>query len=128
MIVPTPRSLIDILKNALSNLQEIARSEVRLAKAELREELAQARSAGIFLGAGALAGVLSLIFGLLGVLYVLAQVMPNWAAALVIAVSLAILAGVFVVVGVKRVQRLPALPATINSLKKDAQWAKHPTR
>ena len=127
MISDPPRSIADIVKDVLANLQEIVRSEVRLAKAELRIEIGQMRSASLLLGVGAVTGALSLVFGLLAALYALALLMPHWAAALLIAGVLAVVAGFLLALGIRRIKHLSALPVTTISLKKDAQWAKHPT-
>ena len=127
MISDPPRSIADIVKDVLANLQEIVRSEVRLAKAELRIEIGQMRSASLLLGVGAVTGALSLVFGLLAALYALALLMPHWAAALLIAGVLAVVAGFLLALGIRRIKHLSALPVTTTSLKKDAQWAKHPT-
>ena len=127
MISDPPRSIADIVKDVLANLQEIVRSEVRLAKAELRIEIGQMRSASLLLGVGAVTGGLSLVFGLLAALYALALLMPHWAAALLIAGVLAVVAGFLLALGIRRIKHLSALPVTTTSLKKDAQWAKHPT-
>ena len=53
------RSISVVLYDIVRNLQDIVRAEVRLAKTELREELAKAQSAGLLVGIGAAAGLFS---------------------------------------------------------------------
>ena len=51
------RSVSDVLQDILRNLQDMVRSEIRLAKVEIREEGRRAVSSGIWIGAGAVAAV-----------------------------------------------------------------------
>ena len=43
------RSIGDVLKDILEDVQQIVRAEVRLARAEVREEFGKAKSAALFL-------------------------------------------------------------------------------
>ena len=80
------RSIPEILHDVLANIQDIVRAEVRLAKAELGDELSRARSGGLLIGVGAVAAIFSALFLLLACVYALSRVMPNWAAAIASAV------------------------------------------
>ena len=121
----TDRSLSDVLQDIVRNVQEIVRSEVRLAKIEFREEAMKAKSSVALLAAGGIAGTFAVFFLLLAVLYALALVMPSWAAALVVGVSLAGMAGVMLTVGVARVRQIHPIPErTVQTIKETAEWAK----
>ena len=123
------RSISDVLQAILRNIQEIVRSEVRLAKAEIREEATKAKSAGLLIGAGALSGIFGAFFLLLMVLYALAAVVPNWAAALIVASVLAILAIILLSSGRKLLKQIDPIPErTKHSLKESVEWAKQQTR
>ena len=56
--------------------------------------------------------------------------MPNWLAALIVTAVYAAVAGVLYVRGKERVEDAgsPAPRQTIETLKEDVEWAKHPTR
>ena len=60
------RSIPEILQDVLSNIQDIVRAEVRLAKAELGEELNRARAGGLLIGVGAVAAIFSALFHIAG--------------------------------------------------------------
>ena len=47
------RSVSDVLQDILRNLQDMVRSEIRLAKVEIREEARRAVSSGVWIAAGA---------------------------------------------------------------------------
>ena len=70
------RSLSDVFQDIVRNVQEIVRSEVRLAKTEIREEAARAKSPTLWLGAGVVTAIFAMLFLLLMTVYALALVMP----------------------------------------------------
>src|SRR3569832_147852 len=112
------RPLSSVLQDIVHNIQDIVRSEVRLAKTEVREELVKTRSASILVAVGAVSGLLCILFLLLTAFHALALVMPAWAAALCVAVLLGILAGFTIMAGVKQFKTINATtPKTNASIK-----------
>jgi Putative Actinobacterial Holin-X, holin superfamily III len=122
------RSIPEILKDVLTNIQDIVRAEVHLAKAEFGEELSRARSGGLMIGVGAVAAIFSALFLLLACVYVLGRVMPNWAAALIVAAAVGVAAAVTLGLGLKRFKTIQAAPKTSASLKENVRWAKELTK
>lgn len=120
------RSISDVLSDIVGNIQDIVRSEIRLAKTEVAEDWRKVRAAGILLGVGALLAAYGGFFILLCIANALNQVMPSWAAALLIGIVLGIVAFVLVSAGSTRLRRArnPA-PRTVATLKENVQWAKH---
>jgi uncharacterized membrane protein YqjE len=104
----------------------LARQELQLARAEMGEK---GRKAAPGIGmVGAAAGVALLAAGALTAFLILALdgVMPNWLAALVIALVYAAIAGGLFYLGKERVQDAgPLVPEqTIETIKEDVEWAK----
>jgi uncharacterized membrane protein YqjE len=118
------RPISVVLQDIVRNIRDIVRAEVRLAKTEVGEELGKARSAGVLFGTGAVTAVFAALFLLLASVYALTLVMPQWAAALVVAAVLGIMAAVTVKLGVKRFKTIHVAPKTAASLKENAQWAR----
>jgi Flp pilus assembly protein TadB len=123
------RSIAEVLQDVLRNLQEIIRSEVRLVKTEAREEIGKAKSAGLLVGVGAVCGLFAAFFLLLTIVCALAIVLPYWAAALIVAVVLAIVASLVLNAGLKQFKRVHPVPdKTIESVKENVEWAKQQTK
>ena len=122
------RSIPEILQDVLTNIQDIVRAEVRLAKAELGEELNRARSGGLLIGVGAVAAIFSTLFLLLACVYALSLVVPNWAAALIVAAAVGVAAAVTLGLGLTRLKTIQAAPKTSASLKENVRWAKELTK
>jgi hypothetical protein len=97
-----PRPLSALLKDILDNLQELIRSEAKLAKAELREELEKSKDV---LAWAAIAGVTG-FFGLASLLVcafvALRYAVPDWAAAAIIALLMGVSCGLSLVIGRRR--------------------------
>ena len=122
------RSIPEILQDVLTNIQDIVRAEVRLAKAELGEDLNKARAGGLMIGVGAVAAIFSALFLLLACVYGLGLIMPNWAAALIVAAAVGVAAAVTLTLGLKRFKTIEAAPKTAASLKENVRWAKELTK
>ena len=119
------RTISAVLQDLLGNFQDVVRSEVRLAKTEVREELAKTRSASVLIGAGAVGALFCSLFLLLTAVYALSLFIPEWAAALCVAVAAGVLAVFAILAGVKRFKTInPAAPKTVASLKENIEWAK----
>jgi hypothetical protein len=119
------RSLSEVLQNILRNVQEIVRSEVRLAKTEIRDEAVKAKSATMLLASGGFIGLFAVLFLLLTILFALSLAMPLWAAALIVGAGLSAAAAGILSAGVKRFRRLRATPErTVETVKENVAWIK----
>ncbi|QOC92671.1 phage holin family protein [Micromonospora craniellae] len=114
-------STAELVQRATEQMSRLVRDELALARAELTEK---GKHAGI--GVGLLAGGGALAFLGLGALItaailLLALVLPAWAAALIVAVAVFLIAGVLALLGRKQVkQAVPPVPqATVQSLRAD---------
>jgi hypothetical protein len=83
------RSFSDVLDSIVGNVQTIIRSEIQLAKTEVKEETTKAARATGILAAGSLLGVYAGGFLLLTVVRALENVTAPWLASLIVAVWLA---------------------------------------
>jgi len=118
-------SLGALLGNLVSDLQDLIRGEIGLARQELKEEAQSAAiGAGFMAGAGALT-LVGLIFVGLTLTYALMRLVPDWAAALIVAGLVLVGALILFVVGRQRLAQLDPVPRqTLASLKEDTQWVK----
>jgi uncharacterized membrane protein YqjE len=124
------RPVGELLKQLATETTTLVRQELELAKAELTEK---GRKAGPGFGMWGAAGVVGLLaLGALTAFFILALdgFMPNWLAALIVAAVYGAIAAVLYITGKQRVdEATPVKPEqTIETLKEDVEWAKHPTR
>ena len=123
------RSVGELLKQLANETTTLMRQELELAKAEMREK---AGKAGPGFGMWGAAGAMALLaLGSLTAFLILALdgAMPNWLAALIVGLVYAAIAGLLYLRGKRKVDDAgsPVPEQTIETLKEDVQWAKHPT-
>jgi len=123
------RSFAEILESIVGNVQGIVRSEIRLAKSEIREESVKAGRAAGMLATGVLLAVYAGGFVLLTCLLALELAMAAWLAALIVAVVAGAVGAVLIKLGWKRMKRVDPRPdQTIQTVKENVEWAKHQAR
>ncbi|MFI9150605.1 phage holin family protein [Streptomyces sp. NPDC053367] len=122
------RSTGELLSAVTSDLQTLLRQEAELAKTEIREEATKAGKAAGMYGGAAFGGYMVAIFASFAAVFGLANVMDAGWAALIVAAVWAAVAAVLYVKGRSRMREVSPKPEqTLQSLKEDAQWARHPT-
>jgi MFS family permease len=120
------RSLADLARQLSDQTTELVRHEVELAKAELRVKGKRAGTgAGMFGGAGAL-GLYALGALTAAIIAGIAEALPVWASALIVAALSGAIAGILALRGKKKVQQAtPPLPEqTVQSVKEDVRYTK----
>lgn len=126
---PSDRSFSDLIRGVISNLQNMIRSEVSLAKAELREEAGKAMAGAKSLGIAAVLGLYAGGFLLAALCMFLATIMPGWAAALAVGLVLGLTAFVLFRSGSKAMGEVSPKPEkTIASVKENVAWLKNQTK
>jgi uncharacterized membrane protein YqjE len=123
------RSTGELIKDLSRQASTLARMEVELAKTEMVEKV---QLAGIGLGGLVAAGVAGLAaLGALTAFLILAfhAEMPAWAAALLVAVIWALAAAGLALYRLQKLQETgsPVPEKTVETLKEDLEWLKHPT-
>jgi MFS family permease len=119
-------SLADLARQLSNQTTELVRHEVELAKAELRVKGKRAGiGAGMFGGAGAL-GLYALGALTAAIIAGIAEALPVWASALIVAALYGAIAGILALRGKKKVQQAtPPLPEqTVQSVKEDVRYTK----
>jgi uncharacterized membrane protein YqjE len=117
-------SLGDLVSEMTSELSELFRKEVQLAKVEAREEAVRAgRAAAMFTGAG-IAGWLTLLLLSLALAWLLDQELNTALSFLIVGVIWAIAAAVLFSSARSSARGIRGLPETRRSMKEDVEWAR----
>jgi uncharacterized membrane protein YqjE len=116
----------DLVKQLTQQVSTLVRQEVELAKVEMADK---GKKAGIGIGMFGGAGVAALLgLGALTafLILVLNLAMPAWAAALIVGVIWAAVAGVLALQGREKVKEVgtPVPEETAESVKEDVEWLK----
>jgi len=118
------RSIADVLKDIVGNVQQIIRAEIRLAKVEVREEASKVARAGALMAIGGLLGLLALGFLLWAIVYLLAKVVAMWLATAIVGVVVGATGGALIAAGRAQFKRVALPPKTTTTLQENVRWAK----
>ena len=121
-------SLSEIIGSLATDLQDLVRGEVRLARAELDQKLDRLIIAAIWLVGGALVAFAGLVVLLEAVAYALAQFIPVWAAFLIVGLVIVVVGGLLARSGLAMLSLKDLAPSrSAASLQKDANLVKEHT-
>ncbi|MDP1848730.1 MAG: phage holin family protein [Solirubrobacteraceae bacterium] len=127
----------DVVNRVKDDASTLVSQEMRLAKAEMAGKAKEVGiGAGMAGGAGYVAYLASIAF-MLTLIFALAEVMPEWTAALIVTALLAAVAGVLAMKAKQKIQEAgPPIPEqtvesvkqTIETVKEEAKWGLGQTR
>ena len=118
-------SVGELVSQLTTDLGELTRQELALAKAELQAEAKKAGKGAGMLGGAAFAGWMVALFVSLTVMWALDEAMDLIWAALIVAAIWAVVAAVLAMTGLKELREVSPKPdLTVETLKEDAKWLK----
>lgn len=119
------RTIGQLVADASADISSIMRSEVELAKVEIKNDIAHAgKGAGMFAGAGVL-GAYGFGLLLLGLAWVIAIWLPVWAGLLIVAGVLFVIAAILALVGKGQIGKVQGKPQkTINNAQQTVEAVK----
>lgn len=113
----------DLLRGIVTDAGELIRAEISLAKAELRANLHSSVTMAKGMAAAAVLALIGVTLLFVTVIFALANVLPGWAAALIVSGVVLAAAGIaFGVAWAKRIKH--PLGHTRDQIKEDVRWAK----
>jgi uncharacterized membrane protein YqjE len=120
------RPVGDLVKQLAGQTSTLVRQEIDLAKAEMSEKASIAGKGAGLLGGAAVAGLLAAGALTACLILALAEVIPAWLAALIVALVLGAVAAVLAIQGRNRIRAAtPPVPEqTVETVKEDVEWAK----
>jgi uncharacterized membrane protein YqjE len=127
---PAAKSTADLIRDVTELVPRLVQEELALAKAELTEKGKNAGVGVSLFGGGGLFAFFGIAVLIAAAVLGLAEVVPAWAAALIVAAVLLVIAGILALIGRSRVKRaVPPVPAmAVDSTKQDVQAVKESAR
>jgi hypothetical protein len=117
------RSTAELITELTKHSAELVKKQIELAQVELRADMKQEIKAAAGVGIGGICALATFILLLVAAVFGLAEMMPGWQAALIVAGAMLALSAAIGLIGwAKRVKK--PLDATQRALKEDAHWAK----
>jgi MFS family permease len=128
----TERSIADLFTDLTRETSQLVRQEVALAKAEVTENFSRARAGAVALAIGAVLGLGGFLVILDAIVFVVAMALgpevAPWVSAFIVGGVVMVLALIFIQRGLKRLEA-PLMPRrTVDSLKRNSEFAKEQVR
>jgi len=128
-IPPESRSTGELLADVANEVSALVRSEVRLAKTEISEKIAQIESGAVLLAGGGIIAFAGILILLLAAVFALANVVAPWLSALIIGIVVVIVGAVMVSKGRSNMTASNLAPnRTMHSVERDAELARSEIR
>jgi len=123
------RSLGDLFSDLSLQTSDLIRQEMRLAKAEVSEKLAEAGRHAMMIGVSIAFGLAAVVAAAAAVALLLVSLgVEPWLAALITAAIMGLVAYVLAQSGISALRAKSIAPVeTIHSLKETTQWLKNPS-
>jgi protein-S-isoprenylcysteine O-methyltransferase Ste14 len=118
------QSIVDAIRSAVHDAQDLVRGEIALAKAEFRAEARQIAMAVAILAGAALMGVIALGFLFTTIAWAIAEGAgwPVWVGMGIVTLLTAAIAGALAMMGRKRLAGQRHMPLTVETIKENARW------
>ena len=118
----------EILGGLATDIQDLIRGEISLARAELNQKLERVILAAIWLAGGALLAFAGLVVVLQGIAAALALALPTWAASLIVGVAIVAIGALLARFGLAMLSPRTLMPDRMAaSLRKDVHVVKDHT-
>ena len=125
---PDEKPVGELVSDLTSDVTTLLRQEVEIAVAELNGEARQAAKAGGLLSGGALSGYLSLLFGSLGLAWLLDRKLPRPLAFFAVAALHGAAAAALLTRGREELLQVDPVPEqTVETVKENVAWVKGQT-
>jgi hypothetical protein len=120
------RPIGDLVKQLAGQTSTLVRQEIDLAKAEMTQKASVAGKGAGLLGGAAVVGLLAAGALTACLILALGEAIPDWLAALIVALVLGAVAAVLALQGRNRIRAAtPPVPEqTVETVKEDVEWAK----
>ena len=117
-------SIAELVRSLLADIRMLLQGELELAKLEVKDKGSDLGIAGGLLGGAVAVALFALGTLVATAVLALAIVLPGWAAALIVATVLVMVALLLFVVGRNKMRRVwpPAPTETIDSVLEDLEW------
>ena len=118
------QSIVDTLRSTIHDAQELLRSEIALAKAELQAEVKTVGAGVVTLTAAAVSGLVALVFLLTALAWAVPPLLgwPVWSGFAMVGAFAAAAAAGLAMMGKNKLNGQRHMPLTSDTMKENLQW------
>jgi hypothetical protein len=129
-MAPYDESIPELIRGTIRDAKDLLRGEIAIARSELRQEVTRIKGGVATLAAAAIAALMALVLLLNTAAWGISDAFewPPWAGFLIVAIPVAIIAGVLAMTGRALLARDRHMPKSVDTLKENAEWLRAQTR
>lgn len=118
------QSIADLLKGTAQDAQDLLRSEIALAKAELRAEMRTVGTGAAALAAAAVSGLVAVVFLLTALAWATPPLLgwPVWTGFAIVGLIVAVAAAGLAMIGRNKLNGQRHMPLTADTMKENLKW------
>jgi hypothetical protein len=118
------QSIADLLKGTVQDAQDLLRSEIALAKAELRAEMRTVGTGAAALAAAAVSGLVAMVFLLTALAWATPLLLdwPVWTGFAIVGLIVAVAAAGLAMIGRNKLNGQRHMPLTADTMKENLKW------
>jgi protein-S-isoprenylcysteine O-methyltransferase Ste14 len=118
------QSIVGTLRSTIQDAQDLLRSEIALAKAELQAEVKRVGAGAMTLAAAAVSGLVALVFLLTALAWAVPPLLgwPVWSGFAVVGGFAAVVAAGLAMMGRTKLNGQRHMPLTSDTMKENLQW------
>lgn len=122
-------SIADLIRSTIRDSQELVRSEIALAKAELQNATRRMASGAALVTGAVIAAVVAVVFLLTAAAWAIptATGWPAWSGFALVGGLVLLLAVALGLAGRQRVTSTPRMPLTVDTMKENLEWTRSRT-
>jgi protein-S-isoprenylcysteine O-methyltransferase Ste14 len=120
------QSIADVIRSTVQDAQDLVRSEIALAKAELRSEVKRLGAGVAALAAAGLAALVAVILLLTAAAWGIPAALgwPVWSGFALVGAVMLLAAAALAMMGRKRLNSQRHMPLTVDTLKENMKWTR----
>jgi hypothetical protein len=120
------QSIADVIRSTINDAQDLVRSEIALAKAELRQEVKRVGTGAALMAAAAVGGLIALVFLLTAVAWSIPVLLawPAWTGFALVGVVVLLVAVMLAMMARNRFNTDRRMPLTTDTLRENMQWTR----
>jgi uncharacterized protein (DUF983 family) len=120
------QSIADVIRSTIHDAQDLVRSEIALAKAEMRQEVRRVGAGAALMAAAAVGALIALVFLLAAVAWSIPALLqwPVWTGFALVGALILFAAIVLAMLGRNRFNTERHMPLTTDTLKENMQWTR----
>ncbi len=122
------RSVPGLVREIVQDSSELIQREFQLLREELSITVRETGIASAKLAAGAIFAILALGFLGFSLIVLLSGVITPWVSAALVGLVFLLVGGILVYSAIRNFETLSVAPNTVETLKEDAEWLRHPSK